>query len=173
MHPTFASAGTKETVQGMGAPRITPSDASAMVWRAATFIGAPALAAYWLMHGMSAAAALLAAIAFAAVTTLVALAAADADLALLSKGPAAKDTFDNKTVLIVGASRGIGAALAQHLSQLGAVLILAARNETELQVHPPQETATPVTHLHKRIHAAQLYHKLTFGCTLCHLMQCK
>ena len=36
--------------------------------------------------------------------------------------------FDGKTVLVVGASLGIGAATARLLSDLGAALVLASRN---------------------------------------------
>ena len=71
--------------------------------------------------------------------TLAALAAADADLALLRRGRADGDAFTDKTVLVVGARRGLGAALAQHLCKAGAVLILAARNEADLLVLPSLE----------------------------------
>ncbi|MGH1539916.1 MAG: SDR family oxidoreductase [Arenicella sp.] len=39
----------------------------------------------------------------------------------------------NKTALITGASRGIGAAIAKELSACGATVILAARTETAIQ----------------------------------------
>jgi short-subunit dehydrogenase len=42
------------------------------------------------------------------------------------------DYFNKKTVLITGASSGIGACFAQHLSQLGAYVILTARRKDEL-----------------------------------------
>jgi NAD(P)-dependent dehydrogenase (short-subunit alcohol dehydrogenase family) len=39
----------------------------------------------------------------------------------------------NKTVLITGASRGIGAAAAREFAQLGAKVMLAARSETDIK----------------------------------------
>jgi len=39
----------------------------------------------------------------------------------------------NKTVLITGASRGIGAAAAREFAQLGANVMLAARSETDIK----------------------------------------
>lgn len=68
--------------------------------------------------------------------SVLALAVADADIGLLACGPAPEDAFRDKTVLVVGASRGIGASLARHLSKAGAVLILAARREADLQARP-------------------------------------
>ena len=44
-----------------------------------------------------------------------------------------KDIFQNKVVLITGASRGIGRALALAFADRGAHLILASRNEQQLQ----------------------------------------
>ena len=41
--------------------------------------------------------------------------------------------FRNKTIIITGASQGIGAELAVKLAQLGANLVLAARNEAKLK----------------------------------------
>ena len=66
--------------------------------------------------------------------SLLCLALADADLGLLTRGHADRDAYLNKTVLIVGASRGLGAELARHLAHAGAVLILSARSESDLQV---------------------------------------
>ncbi|MDR3272367.1 MAG: SDR family NAD(P)-dependent oxidoreductase [Flavobacteriaceae bacterium] len=43
-----------------------------------------------------------------------------------------KNPFKNKTVWIVGASSGIGQALAENLSEQGARLILSSRNEEKL-----------------------------------------
>ncbi|MDB2501126.1 SDR family oxidoreductase [Planktomarina temperata] len=40
--------------------------------------------------------------------------------------------FSGQTVLITGASRGIGAAAAEHLATLGAQVVLTARSEAEL-----------------------------------------
>lgn len=42
-------------------------------------------------------------------------------------------TFRDKTVLITGASRGIGRAFAEELAPLGARLILAARTQSDLE----------------------------------------
>ncbi len=43
-------------------------------------------------------------------------------------------TFTNKTFIITGASAGIGQALAIKLAQQGANLVLAARNQTSLEI---------------------------------------
>ena len=40
--------------------------------------------------------------------------------------------FSGQTVLITGASRGIGAAAAEHFATLGAQVVLTARSEAEL-----------------------------------------
>ena len=42
-------------------------------------------------------------------------------------------SLDGKTALVCGSSQGIGLAIAQELSKLGAVCILVARNETSLK----------------------------------------
>ncbi|KAI0066529.1 NAD-P-binding protein [Artomyces pyxidatus] len=44
----------------------------------------------------------------------------------------AAKTFASKVVLVTGASRGIGACIAQHFARAGASLALVARNETLL-----------------------------------------
>lgn len=41
--------------------------------------------------------------------------------------------LENKKILVVGASQGIGAQVALTLGNLGAQLILAARNEEKLK----------------------------------------
>ena len=63
-----------------------------------------------------------------------ALATADADLRLLSLGRHTKSDFEGKAVVIVGASTGIGAALAEYLAKQGAVLVLSSRGTEQLQV---------------------------------------
>ena len=63
-----------------------------------------------------------------------ALATADADLRLLSRGNHAKTAFEGKVVVIVGASSGIGAALALYLARQRAVLVLSSRGQEQLQV---------------------------------------
>jgi short-subunit dehydrogenase len=45
-----------------------------------------------------------------------------------------KDDFKNKTVIITGASAGVGAATARAFAQLGANLVLVARGQTALDV---------------------------------------
>ena len=45
-----------------------------------------------------------------------------------------KDDFKNKTVIITGASAGVGAAVARTFAQLGANLVLVARGQTALNV---------------------------------------
>jgi len=44
-----------------------------------------------------------------------------------------RESFRNKTVLITGASSGIGAATAKEFAQQGAEVLLVARNETKLK----------------------------------------
>lgn len=48
-------------------------------------------------------------------------------------------SFANKTIVITGASAGIGQALAISLAQQGANLVLAARNQEALE---PQRVTT-------------------------------
>eukprot|EP00271_Cylindrocystis_brebissonii_P008893 TRINITY_DN23414_c0_g1_i1.p1 TRINITY_DN23414_c0_g1~~TRINITY_DN23414_c0_g1_i1.p1 ORF type:complete len:354 (-),score=55.14 TRINITY_DN23414_c0_g1_i1:711-1751(-) len=57
----------------------------------------------------------------------------DADLLLLSKGAPPVPAFKGKVVWITGASKGIGESLAVRLADLGARLILSARNLEGLQ----------------------------------------
>lgn len=63
-----------------------------------------------------------------------ALATADADLRLLSLGKYKTGAFEGKVAVIVGASSGIGAALAGYLAKQGAVLVLSSRGKEQLQV---------------------------------------
>ena len=42
-------------------------------------------------------------------------------------------TIENKTAIITGASRGIGAAAARHLANLGAKVVLAARSHSDTE----------------------------------------
>ncbi|KAL0452256.1 UNVERIFIED_CONTAM: Dehydrogenase/reductase SDR family member 7 [Sesamum latifolium] len=58
---------------------------------------------------------------------------ADGDLTLLSKKHVKREEIEDKVIWITGASRGIGEVLAKQLAQLGAKLIISARNEVELQ----------------------------------------
>ncbi|XP_066337042.1 uncharacterized protein [Miscanthus floridulus] len=57
----------------------------------------------------------------------------DGDLTLVSRGPPRRDRVDGKVVWITGASRGIGEVLAMQFANLGAKLILSARNKDELE----------------------------------------
>ncbi|ONM19291.1 NAD(P)-binding Rossmann-fold superfamily protein [Zea mays] len=54
------------------------------------------------------------------------------DLTLVSRGPPLRERVDGKVVWITGASRGIGEVLAMHFANLGAKLILSARNKDAL-----------------------------------------
>lgn len=113
---------------------ITLSDVVGRTSVVTPWLAAAGAATMLVRAGASLASALLlAALAFAFVT-LLCIAAADADLGLLQQGHAPSDAFADKTVLIVGASRGFGAALAQHLCRQGAVLILTSRSVEDLQV---------------------------------------
>ncbi|CAD6342886.1 unnamed protein product [Miscanthus lutarioriparius] len=57
----------------------------------------------------------------------------DGDLTLVSRGPPRRERVDGKVVWITGASRGIGEVLAMRFANLGAKLILSARNKDELE----------------------------------------
>ncbi|KAK3441260.1 hypothetical protein EUGRSUZ_B01463 [Eucalyptus grandis] len=58
---------------------------------------------------------------------------ADGDFTLMSRKHVKRDEIEDKVVWITGASRGIGEILAKQLANLGAKLILSARNEAELE----------------------------------------
>ncbi|XP_021818375.1 dehydrogenase/reductase SDR family member 7 isoform X3 [Prunus avium] len=58
---------------------------------------------------------------------------ADGDFTLMSKRSVKRDQIEDKVVWITGASRGIGEVLAKQLANLGAKLIISARNEAELE----------------------------------------
>ncbi|ONI05223.1 hypothetical protein PRUPE_6G363500 [Prunus persica] len=60
-------------------------------------------------------------------------ATADGDFTLMSKRSVKRDQIEDKVVWITGASRGIGEVLAKQLANLGAKLIISARNEAELE----------------------------------------
>ncbi|BFG37368.1 hypothetical protein CerSpe_236430 [Prunus speciosa] len=55
------------------------------------------------------------------------------DFTLMSKRSVKRDQIEDKVVWITGASRGIGEVLAKQLANLGAKLIISARNEAELE----------------------------------------
>lgn len=57
----------------------------------------------------------------------------DGDFTLISKGHAKRDEIEDKVVWITGASRGIGEMLAGQFMNLGAKVILSARNVAELE----------------------------------------
>lgn len=63
-----------------------------------------------------------------------ALCVADADMPLLMRGKHAANAYAGKVCVVVGASRGFGAALATHLARSGASLVLCARGTAQLQV---------------------------------------
>ncbi|MGZ0052242.1 SDR family oxidoreductase [Brevibacillus gelatini] len=52
--------------------------------------------------------------------------------------------LNGKTIAITGASKGIGKATAMLLDQLGANLVLGARNETELKAMASQMSTNPL-----------------------------
>jgi NADPH:quinone reductase-like Zn-dependent oxidoreductase len=112
----------------------TLSDIAGQGYRAASWLCVPGALYLMVFKGFSVLPAAACALAAFMLTTIVAIALADTDLSLLTRGHGAPDAYLNKTVLIVGASRGVGATLARHLARAGAVLILAARSEGDLQV---------------------------------------
>ncbi|RZC81524.1 hypothetical protein C5167_044106 [Papaver somniferum] len=61
------------------------------------------------------------------------LSSADGDFTLLSRGKAKQEEIEDKVFWITGASRGIGETLSKQLANLGAKLIISARNEAELE----------------------------------------
>ncbi len=65
---------------------------------------------------------------------LARLALADADLNLLSKGPAPPAAFEGKVVWVTGASQGIGKLVSTALAKRGAKLIISARSADRLEV---------------------------------------
>lgn len=71
------------------------------------------------------------------------LAIADADLGLLSKGPAPPQAFSGKVVWVVGASQGVGEMITTDLAKRGAKLILTSRRADRLEVskQPFKQTA--------------------------------
>ncbi|WVZ52902.1 hypothetical protein U9M48_003904 [Paspalum notatum var. saurae] len=81
----------------------------------------------WLLLAVLAAAAAAAFLLFKFATVI------DGDLTLVSRGPPRRERVDGKVVWITGASRGIGEVLAMQFANLGAKLILSARNKDELE----------------------------------------
>ncbi|XP_077226534.1 uncharacterized protein LOC143859947 [Tasmannia lanceolata] len=69
----------------------------------------------------------------ATLALFVKFATADGDFTLLSRGHAKREEIEDKVVWITGASRGIGEVLAKQFANLGAKLIISARNEAELE----------------------------------------
>lgn len=69
----------------------------------------------------------------AIVAVLVKFATTDGDFTLISKGRAKREEIEGKVVWITGASRGIGEILARQFVNLGAKVILSARNVAELE----------------------------------------
>ncbi|PRQ41504.1 putative oxidoreductase [Rosa chinensis] len=64
---------------------------------------------------------------------LIKFTTADGDFTLMSKRHVNRHEIEDKVVWITGASRGIGEVLAKQLANLGAKLIISARNEAELE----------------------------------------
>ncbi|WOL11267.1 hypothetical protein Cni_G20029 [Canna indica] len=64
---------------------------------------------------------------------LVKFATTDGDFTLTSRGPPKREQVEGKVVWITGASRGIGEILANQFTNLGAKVILSARNTAELE----------------------------------------
>ncbi|KAF3452490.1 hypothetical protein FNV43_RR02923 [Rhamnella rubrinervis] len=58
---------------------------------------------------------------------------AEGDFTLISKRHVKREEVEDKVFWITGASRGIGEILAKQLANLGAKLIISARNESELE----------------------------------------
>ncbi|CAL9120806.1 Dehydrogenase reductase SDR family member [Musa troglodytarum] len=81
------------------------------------------------MLGVVAAALVLAGL----VVFLVKFATADGDFTVTSRGAPKRDQVEGKVVWITGASRGIGEILANQFTNLGAKVILSARNTVELE----------------------------------------
>ncbi|EXB88158.1 Dehydrogenase/reductase SDR family member 7 [Morus notabilis] len=67
------------------------------------------------------------------VLLLFKFATAEGDFTLISKRHMKREEIEDKVFWITGASRGIGEVLAKQLANLGAKLILSARNEAELE----------------------------------------
>ncbi|KAL5567065.1 hypothetical protein UlMin_030229 [Ulmus minor] len=67
-------------------------------------------------------------------------ATAEGDFTLISKRHVKREEIEDKVVWITGASGGIGKVLAKQLANLGAKLILSARNEVELELVRKQLT---------------------------------
>ncbi|PON59111.1 Short-chain dehydrogenase/reductase [Parasponia andersonii] len=68
------------------------------------------------------------------------------DFTLISKRNVKRDEIEDKVIWITGASRGIGEVLAKQLANLGAKLIISARNEAELERVQKQLTGKHAPH---------------------------
>jgi hypothetical protein len=76
---------------------------------------------------------------------LVTFLIADADLGLLAQAPPGPEAFTDKTCVIVGASRGLGAGLTTALCGRGAKVIIASRNVAQLEVRALQQPILTVS----------------------------
>jgi 3-oxoacyl-ACP reductase-like protein len=102
--------------------------------RLAAAAAAPIVAATSLLLGVPPSLAVVAAAGTLLLAFVAVLANADADLRLLGLGKIKRDAFKGKVAVIVGASSGLGAALAEYLAEQGAILVLSARGADRLQV---------------------------------------
>eukprot|EP00892_Ulva_mutabilis_P004882 jgi/Ulvmu1/2766/UM014_0224.1 len=110
------------------------SDAGAMLARSTLWTALPIMITVSLLAGLPMKFSIVTALTAMFLACAVALCLADADIHLLMRGKHPKDAFTGRTCVIVGASRGFGAALAKYLAKSGATLVLCARGTAQLQV---------------------------------------